>query len=74
MKSDGHLGLVSGVLEELAFSQQKTAVEVAASQDLRELLERRLNGPRISAKEMTSSIAAMIARKRRTRLSARQHR
>ncbi|MDW9851984.1 type II toxin-antitoxin system ParD family antitoxin [Sinorhizobium meliloti] len=48
-----------------ARSLVKTETETVETAALGELVQRRLNGPMISATEMESRVAAMIERKRR---------
>ncbi|ASP87727.1 hypothetical protein CDO26_20225 (plasmid) [Sinorhizobium meliloti] len=48
----------------LELLRQKTETETVETAALGELVQRRLNGPMISATEMESRVAAMIERKR----------
>jgi len=62
----GRYSSMSSVLQQgLELLRQKTETETVETAALRELVQRRLNGPKISATEMESRVAAMIERKRR---------
>ncbi|MGE6786203.1 type II toxin-antitoxin system ParD family antitoxin [Ensifer adhaerens] len=62
----GRYSSMSSVLQQgLELLRQKTETEDVETAALRELVQRRLNGPTISATEMESRVAAMIERKRR---------
>ncbi|MDW9365817.1 type II toxin-antitoxin system ParD family antitoxin [Sinorhizobium meliloti] len=62
----GRYSSMSSVLQQgLELLRQKTETETVETAALGELVQRRLNGPMISAKEMESRVAAMIERKRR---------
>ncbi|NRQ18298.1 type II toxin-antitoxin system ParD family antitoxin [Ensifer sesbaniae] len=57
---------MSSVLQQgLELPRQRTETEAVETVALRELVQRRLNGPMISTTEMDSRVAAMIERKRR---------
>ncbi|CAN7760726.1 type II toxin-antitoxin system ParD family antitoxin [Ensifer adhaerens] len=62
----GRYSSMSSVIQQgLELLRQKTETETVETAALRELVQRRLNGPMISATEMESRVAAMIERKRR---------
>ena len=62
----GRYSSMSSVLQQgLELLRQKTETEAVETAALRELVQRRLSGPMISATEMESRVAAMIERKRR---------
>ncbi|RVG97935.1 type II toxin-antitoxin system ParD family antitoxin [Sinorhizobium meliloti] len=62
----GRYSSLSSVLQQgLELLRQKTEAEALETAALREVIQRRLNGPMISATEMESRVAAMIERKRR---------
>lgn len=62
----GRYSSMSSVLQQgLELLRQKTEIETVETAALRELIQRRLKGPKISATEMESRVAAMIERKRR---------
>ncbi|RVR13213.1 type II toxin-antitoxin system ParD family antitoxin [Sinorhizobium meliloti] len=62
----GRYSSMSSVLQQgLELLRQKTETETVETAALGELVQRRLNGPMISATEMESRVAAMIERKRR---------
>ena len=62
----GRYSSMSSVLQQgLELLRQKTETESVETAALRELIQRRLNGPRISATEMESRVEAMVERKRR---------
>jgi antitoxin ParD1/3/4 len=62
----GRYSSMSSVLQQgLELLRQKTEAEAVETAALRELVQRRLKGPMISATEMESRVAAMIERKRR---------
>ncbi|MGH0343900.1 type II toxin-antitoxin system ParD family antitoxin [Sinorhizobium meliloti] len=62
----GRYSSMSSVLQQgLELLRQKTETETVETATLGELVQRRLNGPMISATEMESRVAAMIERKRR---------
>ncbi|SDA87518.1 type II toxin-antitoxin system ParD family antitoxin [Sinorhizobium sp. NFACC03] len=62
----GRYSSMSSVLQQgLELLRQKTETEAVETAALRELVQRRLSGPIISATEMESRVAAMIERKRR---------
>lgn len=62
----GRYSSMSSVLQQgLELLRQKTETESVETAALRELIQQRLNGPRISATEMESRVEAMIERKRR---------
>jgi len=62
----GRYSSMSSVLQHgLELLRQKNETEAVETAALRELVQRRLNGPMISATEMESRVAAMIERKRR---------
>lgn len=62
----GSYSSMSSVLQQgLELLRQKTETETVETAALRELVQRRLNGPMISATEMESRVEAMIERKRR---------
>ncbi|ASP73884.1 transcriptional regulator (plasmid) [Sinorhizobium meliloti] len=61
----GRYSSMSSVLQQgLELLRQKTEAETVETAALGELVQRRLNGPMISATEMESRVAAMIERKR----------
>ncbi|MCO5965845.1 ribbon-helix-helix domain-containing protein [Sinorhizobium meliloti] len=61
----GRYSSMSSVLQQgLELLRQKTETETVETAALGELVQRRLNGPMISATEMESRVAAMIERKR----------
>lgn len=61
----GRYSSMSSVLQQgLELLRQKTEIETVETAALRELIQRRLKGPMISATEMESRVAAMIERKR----------
>lgn len=62
----GRYSSMSSVLQQgLELLRQKTEAEAVETAALRELVQRRLEGPRISAPEMEGRVAAMVERKRR---------
>ncbi|MDW9670812.1 type II toxin-antitoxin system ParD family antitoxin [Sinorhizobium meliloti] len=62
----GRYSSMSSVLQQgLELLRQKTETETVETAALGELVQRRLNGPMISATEMESRVAAMIERTRR---------
>jgi antitoxin ParD1/3/4 len=62
----GRYSSMSSVLQQgLELLRQKTEAEAVETAALRELVQRRLKGPMISATEMENRVAAMIERKRR---------
>ncbi|WP_376743609.1 type II toxin-antitoxin system ParD family antitoxin [Ensifer canadensis] len=62
----GRYSSMSSVLQQgLELLRQKTETEAVETAARRELVQRRLNGPMISATEMESRVAAMSERKRR---------
>lgn len=62
----GRYSSMSSVLQQgLELLHQMTETEAVDTSALRELVQRRLSGPMISATEMESRVAAMIERKRR---------
>lgn len=61
----GRYSSMSSVLQQgLELLRQKTETETVETNALRELLQRRLDGPAISASEMKDRLETMIARKR----------
>ncbi|RVG84406.1 type II toxin-antitoxin system ParD family antitoxin [Sinorhizobium meliloti] len=63
----GRYSSLSSVLQQgLELLRQKTEAEAVETAALREVIQRRLIGPMISATEMEGRVAAMIERKRRT--------
>jgi len=61
----GRYASVSSVLQQgLELLRQKTESEMAETEALKQLLERRIAGPVLSASEMDARIEAMIDRKR----------
>ncbi|AAK65430.1 type II toxin-antitoxin system ParD family antitoxin [Sinorhizobium meliloti] len=63
----GRYSSLSSVLQQgLELLRQKTEAEAVETAALREVIQRRLTGPMISAAEMEGRVAAMIERKRRT--------
>lgn len=61
----GRYSSMSSVLQQgLELLRQKTETEAVETAALRELLQRRLKGPTISATEMESRVEKMIERKR----------
>ena len=62
----GRYSSMSSVLQQgLELLRQKTEAEAVETAALRELVQRRLEGPRISAAEMEGRVTAMVERKRR---------
>ncbi|MBB3308556.1 antitoxin ParD1/3/4 [Rhizobium sp. BK196] len=62
----GRYSSMSAVLQQgLELLRQKTETETVETAALRELVERRLKAPTISATEMESRVETMIDRKRR---------
>lgn len=62
----GRYSSMSSVLQQgLELLRQKTEAEAVETAALRELVQRRLEGPRISVPEMEGRVAAMVERKRR---------
>ncbi|MBN8950546.1 MULTISPECIES: type II toxin-antitoxin system ParD family antitoxin [unclassified Rhizobium] len=62
----GRYSSLSSVLQQgLELLRQKTEAEAAETEGLRRLIQRRVDGPMISAPEMEESIESMIERKRR---------
>lgn len=62
----GRYSSMSSVLQQgLELLRQKTESETAETAALRELVQRRLNGPMVSTTEMESRVETMIDRKRR---------
>ena len=62
----GRYSSMSSVLQQgLELLRQKTEAQSIETEALRELIERRLSGPKISAEEMESRVSAIIERKRR---------
>ena len=62
----GRYSSMSSVLQQgLELLRQKTEAEAAETAALRELVQRRLEGLRISAAEMEGRVTAMVERKRR---------
>ncbi|MGD9481536.1 UNVERIFIED_ORG: type II toxin-antitoxin system ParD family antitoxin (plasmid) [Roseateles sp. XES5] len=62
----GRYSSLSSVLQQgLELLRQKTETETAEADSLRELLQRRLNGPTRSAADMEGRVEALIARKKR---------
>ncbi|ARO33651.1 addiction module antidote protein (plasmid) [Rhizobium sp. NXC14] len=62
----GRYSSMSSVLQQgLELLRQKTESETAETAALRELFQRRLNGPMTSTTEMESRVETMIDRKRR---------
>ncbi|RVL71276.1 type II toxin-antitoxin system ParD family antitoxin [Sinorhizobium meliloti] len=63
----GRYSSLSSVLQQgLELLRQKTEAEAVETAALREVIQRRLTGPMISATEMEGRVAVMIERKRRT--------
>ena len=61
----GRYPSMSSVLQQgLELLRQKTEAESAETAALRELVEQRLKGPRVGARDMEDRVAAMIERKR----------
>ena len=62
----GRYSSLSSVLQQgLELLRQKTEAEAAETEGLRRLIQRRVDGPMISAPEMEESIESMIEHKRR---------
>lgn len=62
----GRYSSMSSVLQQgLELLRQKTENETAETEALRELVQQRLKGPKVSMAEMESRVVAMIERKRR---------
>lgn len=62
----GRYSSMSSVLQQgLELLRQKTEAEAVETAALRELVQRRLERPRISAAEMEGRVTAMVERKRR---------
>lgn len=62
----GRYSSLSSVLQQgLELLRQRTEAEAIETEALRELIDRRLKGPMISAKEMERHIEELIGRKRR---------
>jgi antitoxin ParD1/3/4 len=62
----GHYSSMSSVVQQgLELLRQKTETETVQIAALRDLVERRLSGPKISPTEMAGRVDAMIERKRR---------
>ncbi|MGV1792365.1 type II toxin-antitoxin system ParD family antitoxin [Rhizobium lusitanum] len=62
----GRYSSLSSVLQQgLELLRQKTETESAETEGLRTLIQRRVDGPKVSAKDMEERIESMIERKRR---------
>ncbi|GAC1043624.1 ribbon-helix-helix domain-containing protein [Rhizobium sp. No.120] len=62
----GRYSSLSSVLQQgLELLRQKTEAEAAETEGLRRLIQRRVDGPKISAQEMEERIESMIERKQR---------
>lgn len=63
---NGRYSSLSSVLQQgLELLRQKTETEAAETEALRELIQRRLNGPMLSDDAMAEAVDDMIERKRR---------
>ncbi|AHG48545.1 hypothetical protein RLEG12_06360 (plasmid) [Rhizobium leguminosarum bv. trifolii CB782] len=63
---NGRYSSLSSVLQQgLELLRQKTETEMAETEALRELIQRRLNGPMLSDDAMGAAVDDMIERKRR---------
>ncbi|PDT15394.1 type II toxin-antitoxin system ParD family antitoxin [Rhizobium sp. J15] len=63
---NGRYSSLSSVLQQgLELLRQKTETEAAETEALRELIQRRLNGPTLSDDAMAEAVDDMIERKRR---------
>ncbi|ANL36487.1 addiction module antidote protein (plasmid) [Rhizobium phaseoli] len=63
---NGRYSSLSSVLQQgLELLRQKTEAEAAETEALRELIQRRLNGPALSDEAMADAVDEMIERKRR---------
>ena len=65
VESGRHSSMSSVLRQGFELLHQKTETGTVETAALRELVQRRLNGPMISATEMESRVAALIERKRR---------
>ncbi|NTJ67992.1 type II toxin-antitoxin system ParD family antitoxin [Agrobacterium rhizogenes] len=62
----GRYSSLSSVLQQgLELLRQKTETEAAETEGLRRLIQRRVDGPKISGPDMEERIESMIERKRR---------